>query len=126
MTPGRGATKGFTNMDQILVEAAKTNSPSIIFCSGLVALVYYAIKGQREKTATKRDSDKRDTDVKIALQEKDIENLKSQVNILTSRWDTLQDLLNKINENLASIRENLNNLGSRITRIEESRDFNCK
>lgn len=109
-------------MDQFLLAAAKTNSPAMIFAAALVLLLYYVIKGQREKTATRRDADKKDQEVRIALQEKDIENLKAQVNILSNRWDTLQNLLSKMNENLAAIRENLSSMNQRIERIERERD----
>lgn len=109
-------------MDQFLLAAAKTNSPAMIFAATLVLLLYYVINGQREKTATRRDADKKDQEVKIALQEKDIENLKAQVNILSNRWDTLQNLLSKMNENLAAIRENLSSMNQRIERIERERD----
>lgn len=36
-------------MEQFLLEAAKTNSPSVIFCALMIVGVYYLIKGQREK-----------------------------------------------------------------------------
>lgn len=109
-------------MDQFLLAAAKTNSPAMIFAAALVLFLYYVIKGQREKTANRRDADKKDQEVRIALQEKDIENLKSQVNVLSNRWDTLQNLLSKMNENLAAIRENLTSMNQRIERIERERD----
>ena len=99
-----------------------TNGPISIFAAALVLLLYYVIKGQREKTASIRNEDKRNQEVKIALQEKDIENLKAQVNILSNRWDTLQNLLSKMNENLAAIRENLSSMNQRIERIERERD----
>ena len=110
-------------MDQFLLAAAKTNSPAMLFAAALVLLLYYVIKGQREKTATKRDADKKDQEVRIALQEKDIENLKAQVMILSNRWDTLQNLLSKMNENLAAIRENLSSMNQRIERIEREREY---
>ena len=92
-------------MEQFLLEAAKTNSPSVIFCALMIVGVYYLIKGQREKTATKRDNEKQTLEMAIALQAKDIENLKTQVTMLSGRWDTLQEILGKINENLSAIRE---------------------
>lgn len=109
-------------MEQILIAAIKTNSPAIIVCAGLVGLVYFVINSQREKTASKRDKDKKDQDVRMALQEKDIETLKFQVQNLSSRWDTLQELLNKINENLAAIREKISNLDKRVERIEQDKE----
>lgn len=109
-------------MEPVLLEAIKTNSPVVIICVGLVLLVYYIISVQREKTATKRDTDKKELDVKLALQGKDIEMLKKQVDMLSNRWDTLQELLGKINENLSAIRENISNLDKRIERVENSRD----
>ena len=105
-------------MEAYLVEVAKTNSPTLLICGGLIGLVYYLIKAQREKTAAKRDSEKKDTDLQLALQAKDIENLKAQVAMQSSRWDTLQDTLGKMNENLAAIRENILNLDQRIDRLE--------
>lgn len=105
-------------MEQVLVEAAKTNSPSVIICALMMVGLYYLIKGQREKTATKRDSDKQHLELQLALQAKDIENLKSQVTMLSGRWDTLQEILGKINENLSAIRENILNLDKRIDRVE--------
>lgn len=105
-------------MEAYLVEVAKTNSPTLLICGGLIGLVYYLIKAQREKTAAKRDSEKKDTDLQLALQAKDIENLKAQVAMQSSRWETLQDTLGKMNENLAAIRENMSNLDARIDRIE--------
>jgi peptidoglycan hydrolase CwlO-like protein len=105
-------------MEAYLVEVAKTNSPTLLICGGLIGLVYYLIKAQREKTAAKRDSEKKDTDLQLALQAKDIENLKTQVAMQSSRWDTLQDTLGKMNENLAAIRENISNLDQRIDRLE--------
>ena len=109
-------------MEQYLMELAKTNSPTLLICGGLIGLVYFLIKGEREKTAVKRDAEKKDTDIKIALNERDIENLKQQVQILSGRWDTLQDILSKMNENLAAIRERMSNLDDRIERIERERD----
>jgi len=105
-------------MEAYLVEVAKTNSPTLLICGGLIGLVYYLIKAQREKTAAKRDSEKKDTDLQLALQAKDIENLKAQVAMQSSRWETLQDTLGKMNENLAAIRENISNLDARIDRLE--------
>lgn len=105
-------------MEAYLVEVAKTNSPTLLICGGLIGLVYYLIKAQREKTAAKRDSEKKDTDLQLALQAKDIENLKTQVAMLSSHWETLQDTLGKMNENLAAIRENISNLDARIDRLE--------
>lgn len=108
-------------MEQFLLEAAKTNSPSVIFCALMIVGVYYLIKGQREKTATKRDNEKQTLEMAIALQAKDIENLKSQVTMLSGRWDTLQEILGKINENLSAIRENISNLEKRLDRVEKER-----
>ena len=108
-------------MEQFLLEAAKTNSPSVIFCALMIVGVYYLIKGQREKTATKRDNEKQTLEMAIALQAKDIENLKTQVNMLSGRWDTLQEILGKINENLSAIRENISNLEKRLDRVEKER-----
>lgn len=108
-------------MEQFLLEAAKTNSPSVIFCALLIVGVYYLIKGQREKTATKRDNEKQTLEMALALQAKDIENLKTQVNMLSGRWDTLQEILGKINENLSAIRENISNLEKRLDRVEREK-----
>ena len=108
-------------MEQFLLEAAKTNSPSVIFCALMIVGVYYLIKGQREKTATKRDNDKQKLEMAIALQAKDIENLKSQVNMLSGRWDTLQEILGKINENLSAIRENISSFEKRLDRVEREK-----
>ena len=108
-------------MEQLLLEAAKTNSPTVIICALMVIGLYYLIKGQRDKTAQKRDSDSKDTHLQIALQAKDIENLKSQVVMLSGRWDTLQEILGKINENLSAIRENILNLDKRIDRVEQAK-----
>ena len=108
-------------MEQFLLEAAKTNSPSVIFCALMIVGVYYLIKGQREKTATKRDNEKQTLEMAIALQAKDIENLKTQVTMLSGRWDTLQEILGKINENLYAIRENISNLEKRLDRVEKER-----
>ena len=105
-------------MENLLIEAAKTNSPTVIICALMIVGVYFIIKGQREKTATKRDGDKKSQDLKIALQEKDIENLKSQVNMLNGRWDTIRDILGKINENLSAILQNISNLEKRMDRVE--------
>ena len=87
-------------------------------------MVYFLIKDQRAKTALKRDAEKKDTDVKLALLEKDNDNLKDQIKVLFNRWDTLQPILSKINENLSAIRENISNLTDRIERIERERDRN--
>ena len=87
-------------------------------------MVYLLIKDQRAKTAVKRDAEKKDTDVKIALLEKDNDNMKSQLSVLFNRWDTLQPLLSKMNENLSAIRENISNLTNRIERIERDNDRN--
>jgi septal ring factor EnvC (AmiA/AmiB activator) len=112
-------------MEAYLMEIAKsTNSPTLIICGGLIGLVYFLIKDQRAKTAVKRDAEKKDMDVKIALLEKDNDNLKEQISILFNRWDTLQPLLNRINENLSAIRENISSLTSRIERIEREKDRN--
>lgn len=108
-------------MEQFLLEAAKTNSPSVIFCALMIVGVYYLIKGQREKTATKRDNEKQTLEMAIALQAKDIENLKTKVTMLSGRWDTLQEILGKINENLSAIRENISNLEKRLDRVEKER-----
>lgn len=108
-------------MEQFLLEAAKTNSPSVIFCALMIVGVYYLIKGQREKTATKRDNEKQTLEMAIALQAKDIENLKSQVNMLSGRWDTLQEILGKINENLSAIRENISSFEKRLDRVEREK-----
>lgn len=108
-------------MEQFLLEAAKTNSPSVIFCALMIVGVYYLIKGQREKTATKRDNEKQTLEMAIALQAKDIENLKTQVTMLSGRWDTLQEILGKINENLSAIRENISNFEKRLDRVEKER-----
>lgn len=108
-------------MEQFLLEAAKTNSPSVIFCALMIVGVYYLIKGQREKTATKRDNEKQTLEMALALQAKDIENLKTQVTMLSGRWDTLQEILGKINENLSAIRENISNLEKRLDRVEKER-----
>lgn len=108
-------------MEQFLLEAAKTNSPSVIFCALMIVGVYYLINGQREKTATKRDNEKQTLEMAIALQAKDIENLKTQVTMLSGRWDTLQEILGKINENLSAIRENISNLEKRLDRVEKER-----
>ena len=105
-------------MENLLIEAAKTNSPTVIICALMIVGVYFIIKGQREKTATKRDGDKKSQDLKIALQEKDIENLKSQVNMLNGRWDTIRDILGKINENLSAILQNISNSEKRMDRVE--------
>jgi len=110
-------------MEQFLLEAAKTNSPSVIFCALMIVGVYYLIKGQREKTATKRDNEKQTLEMALALQAKDIENLKTQVNMLSGRWDTLQEILGKINENLSAIRENISNFEKRLDRVEEKQRF---
>lgn len=85
-------------------------------------MVYLLIKDQRAKTALKRNAEKKDTDVKIALLEKDNEHLKDQISVLFNRWDTLQPILSKINENLSAIRENISNLTDRIERIERDQD----
>ena len=85
-------------------------------------MVYLLIKEQRAKTALKRDAEKKDSDVKIALLEKDNEHLKDQISVLFNRWDTLQPILSKINENLSAIRENILNLTDRIERIERDQD----
>ena len=87
----------------------------------MIVGVYYLIKGQREKTATKRDNEKQTLEMAIALQAKDIENLKTQVTMLSGRWDTLQEILGKINENLSAIRENISNLEKRLDRVEKER-----
>lgn len=115
-------------MEQFLLEAAKTNSPSVIFCALMIVGVYYLIKGQREKTATKRDNEKQTLEMAIALQAKDIENqakeienLKSQINMLSGRWDTLQEILGKINENLSAIRENISSFEKRLDRVEREK-----
>ena len=108
-------------MEQFLLEAAKTNSPSVIFCALMIVGVYYLIKGQREKTATKRDNEKQTLEMAIALQTKDIENLKSQVTMLSGRWDTLQEILGKINENLSAIRENISSFEKRLDRVEREK-----
>lgn len=89
----------------------------------MIVGVYYLIKGQREKTATKRDNEKQTLEMAIALQAKDIENLKTQVNMLSGRWDTLQEILGKINENLSAIRENISNFEKRLDRVEEKQRF---
>lgn len=109
-------------MEQLLLEAAKTNSPSIIISVALCAAVYYLIKGQRDKTAAKRDKDKKDLELEIALLKKDVENDKDQINMLRDRWDTIQEILGKINENLSAIRENILNLDKRIERVENIHD----
>lgn len=109
-------------MDAFLIEAAKTNSPAMILAAILFVGLYYVIKGQREKTATKRDGEKRDLELKIALQDKDIENLKATVKDLGTRWETIQGLLSKINENLASILTTISALEDRIDRIERRAD----
>ena len=109
-------------MEAYLLEVAKTNSPTLMISGGLIGLVYLLIKDQRAKTALKRDAEKKDIDVKIALLEKDNENIKSQLSVLYNRWDTLQPLLSKINENLSAIRENISNLADRVERIERDRD----
>lgn len=108
-------------MEQFLLEAAKTNSPSVIFCALMIVGVYYLIKGQREKTATKRDNEKQTLEMAIALQAKDIENPKSQVTMLSGRWDTLQEILGKINENLSAIRENISSFEKRLDRVEREK-----
>lgn len=110
-------------MEQFLLEAAKTNSPSVIFCALMIIVVYYLIKGQREKTATKRDNEKQTLEMAIALQAKDIENLKTQVDMLSGRWDTIQEMLGKINENLSAIRENISSFEKRLDRVEEEQRF---
>lgn len=111
-------------MEAYLMEIAKTNSPTLMICGGLIGLVYFLIKDQRAKTALKRDAEKKDTDVKIALLEKDNEHLRDQISVLFNRWDTLQPILSKINENLSAIRENISNLTNRIERIERDQDRN--
>jgi septal ring factor EnvC (AmiA/AmiB activator) len=87
----------------------------------MIVGVYYLIKGQREKTATKRDNEKQTLEMALALQAKDIENLKSQVNMLSGRWDTLQEILGKINENLSAIRENISSFEKRLDRVEREK-----
>ena len=87
----------------------------------MIVGVYYLIKGQREKTATKRDNEKQTLEMAIALQAKDIENLKSQVTMLSGRWDTLQEILGKINENLSAIRENISSFEKRLDRVEREK-----
>ena len=111
-------------MEAYLMEIAKTNSPTLMISGGLIGLVYFLIKDQRAKTALKRDAEKKDTDVKLALLEKDNDNLKDQIKVLFNRWDTLQPILSKINENLSAIRENISNLTDRIERIEREKDRN--
>ena len=110
----------------MLLAAAKTDSLAMVFSAALVLLLYYVIKEQREKTASKRDADKKEQDVKIALMEKDLENAKSQMHVLFTRWDTLQPLLNKMNENLAAIRENISAMNHRIDMIENDSSRNVK
>lgn len=109
-------------MENLLLEAAKTNSPSVIICSLMVLGVYYLIKGQRDKTAAKRDEDKKSQDVRMALQEKDVDNLKSQVNQLNGRWDSIRDLLGKMNENISAILQNMINFEKRMDRLERNND----
>lgn len=109
-------------MENLLLEAAKTNSPSVIICSLMIIGVYYLIKGQRDKTAVKRDEDKKTQDVRMALQEKDLDNLKSQVNQLNGRWDSIRDLLGKMNENISAILQNMINFEKRMDRLERNND----
>lgn len=106
-------------MDQFLLTAIQTNSPAVIICALMILALYYFIKSQREKTAKTRDEVQKHNDVKMALQDKEIEFLKSQVNILITRWDDIQELLSKINENLSAIREKMGSLDDRIDRLED-------
>lgn len=109
-------------MEQIILKGIETNSLGLVISAILTLTLYYVIKNQREKTSVKRDKQNHDVEVKMALQEKDIETLKEQVVQLSGRWDFIQDLLSKINENLSGIREKISNLDDRIDRLERLKD----
>lgn len=109
-------------MEQLILKGIETNSLGLVISAILTLTLYYVIKNQRDKTSVKRDKQNHELEVKIALQDKDIENLKGQVEQLFGRWDFIQDLLSKINENLSGIREKITNLDERIDRLERLKD----
>ena len=91
-------------MEQIVTSLISALSPSalpIVVCVLGIAYIYWKINSQRKVTKTERDNDKDVLDKRLTIVEHDVQYMKEQNQLFSSKLDRILDELTAIKVELA-------------------------
>lgn len=91
-------------MEQIVTSLISALSPSalpIVVCVLGLAYIYWKINSQRKVTKTERDNEKDELDKRLTIVEHDVQYMKEQNQLFSSKLDRILDELTAIKVELA-------------------------
>ena len=91
-------------MEQIITHILTVMSPSalpIVVCVLGLAYIYWKINSQRKVTKTERDNEKDELDKRLTIVEHDVQYMKEQNQLFSSKLDRILDELTAIKVELA-------------------------
>lgn len=91
-------------MEQIVTYLISALSPSalpIVVCVLGLAYIYWKINSQRKVTKTERDNEKDELDKRLTIVEHDVQYMKEQNQLFSSKLDRILDELTAIKVELA-------------------------
>ena len=91
-------------MEQIITHILTVMSPSalpIVVCVLGIAYIYWKINSQRKVTKTERDNEKDELDKRLTIVEHDVQYMKEQNQLFSSKLDRILDELTAIKVELA-------------------------
>lgn len=91
-------------MEQLFTTIVSSLSPSalpIVVCVLGLAYIYWKINSQRKVTKTERDNEKDELDKRLTLVEHDVQYMKEQNQLFSSKLDRILDELTAIKVELA-------------------------
>lgn len=91
-------------MEQVIAQIISAISPSalpIVVCVIGLAYIYWKINSQRKVTKTERDTAHDDLDKRLTLVEHDVQYMKEQNQLFSSKLDRILDELTAIKVELA-------------------------
>lgn len=91
-------------MEQIVTSLISALSPSalpIVVCVLGIAYIYWKINSQRKVTKSERDNEKDELDKRLTIVEHDVQYMKEQNQLFSSKLDRILDELTAIKVELA-------------------------
>ena len=91
-------------MEQLFTTIVSSLSPSalpIVVCVLGLAYIYWKINSQRKVTKTERDNEKDELDKRLTIVEHDVQYMKEQNQLFSSKLDRILDELTAIKVELA-------------------------
>lgn len=93
-----------TNMTEVITSVVTALSPSaapIVVCVLGCAFIYFKIQSQRKVTKSERDSSQESIELRLTLVEHDVNSLKQQHQLFSSKLDRILEELTAIKVELA-------------------------